>query len=635
MRAFAIALAGLLLPLAAQAQEDGGERIRNFVSDITIERNGDLDVTETIRIVATGDQIDHGIQRDFPTSYANGLGQRTRVRFDVVSVGRDGHDEPYTLMDLDNGKRIRIGSADVTVPPGEHVYAIRYRTSRQLIHAEDHDELYWNATGTGWTFPIDSAEARIRLPVPVSFGKRAAYTGPEGSTASDAEVVRDDPGLIVFRTTRRLPVRNGLTVAAAFPKGVVESPDAARRLHWWLQDWGALAAAFVSLVALGGYYLAAWARAGRGPRAGTVVPIFTPPDGLSAAGARYVSRMRFDNQAFSAAIIDLAVHGHLRIRKEEGGWFEKDTTRLERVEGGRPLGEAEQAMLDTLFAGGSELVLKQDNHKTLQAASTALSGPLDQAFSGKFFVSNIGWSLWGVAAVLAAMVFVAMVAMLVTQPGPFAAVPLLALACLYVAWRIQRSPGSAPRLNRAGLFWALALLVAAAGGAIAVVRGIQIAGWVILVPLAMLPLTLSAFAWMAAPTREGRAMMDRIAGFKHYLGITEEKRLETLHPPEKTPELFERYLPYAIALGVENRWAQKFSGVLAAAAASGAATQSMGWYSGDGNVWDDPGGFADSVGSSLASTVASAATSPSSSSGGSSGGGSSGGGGGGGGGSGW
>jgi uncharacterized membrane protein len=138
---------------------------------------------------------------------------------------------------------------------------------------------------------------------------------------------------------------------------------------------------------------------------------------------------------------------------------------------------------------------------------------------------------------------------------------------------------------------------------------------------------------MAAPTREGRAVMDRIAGFQHYLSITEEDRLETLHPPEKTPSLFERYLPYAIALEVENEWAGRFAGVLAAAAASGQAG-TMGWYSGHSDPWRDPDGFANQMGSSLASTISSASTAPGSSSG-SGGGGSSGGGGGGGGGGGW
>ena len=84
-------------------------------------------------------------------------------------------------------------------------------------------------------------------------------------------------------------------------------------------------------------------------------------------------------------------------------------------------------------------------------------------------------------------------------------------------------------------------------------------------------------------------------------------------PPADTPEMFEKYLPYAIALGVENRWAERFAGVLAAAAAQG--QQGFAWYAGSGSPWNNPGGFADSVGSSLSSTISSASTAPGSSSG--------------------
>ena len=159
-------------------------------------------------------------------------------------------------------------------------------------------------------------------------------------------------------------------------------------------------------------------------------------------------------------------------------------------------------------------------------------------------------------------------------------------------------------------------------------------GWwfPLLLPVLALPVVVSGFWWMSAPTTDGRQVLDRIAGFKHYLSITERERLDRMTPPEDTPELFERYLPYAIALGVENRWAARFAGVLAAAAASG--QQGFAWYSGSNSPWNDADGFARSVGSSLASTVSSASTAPGSSSG-SGGGGSSGGGGGGGGGGGW
>ncbi len=123
-------------------------------------------------------------------------------------------------------------------------------------------------------------------------------------------------------------------------------------------------------------------------------------------------------------------------------------------------------------------------------------------------------------------------------------------------------------------------------------------GWwqPLVLPLLALPVALSAFAWIDAPTKEGRAVLDRIAGFKQYLSITERERLDRMHPPEDTPELFERYLPYAVALGVENRWADRFASVLAAAAAQG-GQQGFGWYSGSSDPWSNPGTFVNTIGS--------------------------------------
>ena len=120
--------------------------------------------------------------------------------------------------------RTRIGSADRFVPNGPNTYVIQYRTTRQVGFFDKFDELYWNATGTGWTFPIDVAEARITLPEKVDFIQTAFYTGPQGAQGKDAAVVEQRPGTIVFRTTRPLPDHNGLTVAAAWPKGIITPP---------------------------------------------------------------------------------------------------------------------------------------------------------------------------------------------------------------------------------------------------------------------------------------------------------------------------------------------------------------------------------------------------------------------------
>ena len=96
-------------------------------------------------------------------------------------------------------------------------------------------------------------------------------------------------------------------------------------------------------------------------------------------------------------------------------------------------------------------------------------------------------------------------------------------------------------------------------------------GWwfPLLLPALALPIVISAFWWISAPTLDVRKVLDHVAGFKHYLSITERERLDRMTPPKDTPEIFEKYLPYAIALGVENHWADRFAPVIAAAAAQG------------------------------------------------------------------
>src|SRR4029077_7191432 len=138
----------------------------------------------------------------------------------VESVRRDGAPETFVTENRANGVRIRIGQTDQTLSTGLHEFVIQYRTTRQIGFFTDFDELYWNATGTGWTFAIDVAEARITLPDAVPFTQAAFYTGPQGARGQDAACVTRQPGLIVFRTTRVLPRENGLTVAAAWQKGL-------------------------------------------------------------------------------------------------------------------------------------------------------------------------------------------------------------------------------------------------------------------------------------------------------------------------------------------------------------------------------------------------------------------------------
>jgi uncharacterized membrane protein YgcG len=637
-----LAALALLWPAAASADE----RVLHYLSDVAVQADGALDVTETIRVRSEGSRIDHGIYRDFPTRYHNKAGARVSVGFEMVSVQRDGADERWHTEWKGNGVRIYMGDADTHVPPGEHVYTIRYRTTRQLGFFAGYDELYWNATGTGWLFPIDVVEARIRLPQPVPFGQRAFYTGPRDSTGRNAEVVSELPGEIVFRTTAPLGPEEGLTVAAAWQKGVVTPPPPPSAGRLWLQGNGPPAAGGLALLGVLGYYFQAWRRAGRDPKAGTMVPIFAPPDGLSAAAMRYIIRMGADSRAFAAALVELGVGGHIRLTEEEGGFFSRDKTRIDKTPGRTLLAEPEASMLSRLFAGGDSILMEQENHAAFSGAKDALEAGLKRTYEGRLFVRNRIWAVRGLFLMVGALAVPAAMVLLSAwdEYGRYelliAIAALLLPAAAFALYLLPRGSGGGTAgkifAGAFGIFGLLAGIVTVGMAVESIVAYGEIRRLIPLaVPLLALPVVLTAFSWMAAPTREGRGVLDRIAGFRHYLSVAEEERLETLHPPEKTPELFERYLPYAIALKVENDWASRFTAVLAAAAASGQGQgQAMHWYSGSSDPWSDPGNFADSVGDSLSSTISSASAAPGSS-GGSGGGGSSGGGGGGGGGGGW
>jgi hypothetical protein len=443
---------GLLVLLATAAPAGAVERIIQFISDVSVQRDGDLIVTETIRVEAEGNVIRRGIFRDFPTIYPRPDGTRVEVGFHLESVTRNGSTENSVIERLSNGVRIRIGSADRLVPRGQHTYVIRYRTTRQIGFFDGYDELYWNVTGTGWVFPIDSAEARITLPEKVPFRQTAIYTGPQGARGRDATVVDQQPGRIVFPTTSSLPPRNGLTVAAAWQKGPVEPPSSARLAQYWLEDNRALVVAVIGLGLLLAYYAFAWLRVGRDPPRGTIIPLFGPPDGISPAATRYLDRMSFDNGCFTAAIINLGVMGHLQIVEKEG------KTTLKKQSGGKPLAADEVALMSKLFPGqrSSSLLLDQVNHGMIGRARDALSRALAKSYFGRLFTNNYGWSSVGL---LLLIIIVLLVVYLIGGTSPLLGtlvtiglfgLPLMMIsaAMVFVGWQRRLVTGIRFRLLR-------------------------------------------------------------------------------------------------------------------------------------------------------------------------------------------
>jgi uncharacterized membrane protein YgcG len=660
IRRFAAVLA---LLLASLGPAGASERIMSFLSDVIVERNGDLQVTETIMVDAQGNKIRHGILRDFPTTYVSRHHVTITVGFDVEAVLRDGKPEKYTLEKLGNGVRIRIGRADTELNNGPHEFVIKYHTTRQIGYFPNFDELYWNVTGLGWTFPIDQAEARITLPEQVPIVQTALYTGRYGSTDQDAAVVEQVPGRIVFRTTAPLGAFEGLTVAAAWRKGVLLPPPGPgffERAGTWLHDtivsswvWQhlPLTLAMLGLPLVLGYYAYSWVTVGGSMRAGTVIPQFTPPKGMSAAAVRYVRRMNFDEKTFVAALLDLAAHRRVEMVGE------KDYVRVDQCKNGKPVGPAETVAEERLFHKHSTIPFVKRYAPELESAMNGLRATLKKTYNDNAFSENISRPVWGLLASIALIISVVLANW--TRSGDlfsstlFVALfmlPLCMLGLLVInIGRQHWAPGSYGGSIFVMLF---GLVMSGTSGYLMIwLMFAYRENWTEIAPtaaaMALAPFAVVAFPMFRLPTVDGRKLMDAIEGFRLYLGTAEEERLKAFYPPKKTPELFEQYLPYAVALDVENEWAKGFEGIIDNALLEETETE---FSFGSGKQSRNPGRIVDFVNttlsSSLTETVASSSSPPGtsgersgsssdSSSSGSSGGGSSGGGGGGGGGSGW
>jgi uncharacterized membrane protein YgcG len=637
-----VAVLVLLLALSPPALGQGdSERILSFHSDITVDRDSTMTVRENIKVLCLGRKIRRGILRDFPTQYKDRNGFQFNVGFEVLEIDRDGTPEHFQMEGLSNGKRVRIGRSNVFLQPGEYTYSILYKTDRQIGFFPDHDELYWNVTGNGWDFPIDEATATVTLPPGIQRDALLldAYTGPQGSVGTAFTKSVDRSGAIQFQTSRALGPAEGLTIVVSWPKGFVTPPTREMKIDYFLRDNASAIAGLAGFLILLLYYFIAWLYVGRDPARGIIMPRYEPPRGLSPAAVRFLDRMGFDNKTFAAAVINMAVKRYLKIAETKGEY-----TLSKTKEDKGQLTAEEKAVANTLFNARSQIVLKNTNHSTIHAAIEGLKATLKLSLEKVYFFSNQRYLIPGLILSVLILVLSAL-----SQRGEgrfvaiFMSVWLLGWSVgvfflLFQAINLWRGVVAAGRIRFGALGAALfmtAFSLPFLGGEI---MGLYFLGTatspaVILILLATAFVNYLFHYLLKAPTHSGRKLMDEIDGFKMFLAATERDRLNVLTPINKTPALFEKYLPYALALNLEQEWSEQFSDVLAQAG-TGGATYSPAWYS--GTSWSDLGasGFTSSLGSSFSGAISSSSTAPGSSSGGG-GGGSSGGGGGGGGGGGW
>jgi len=548
------------------------EHILHFHSEMRVQKNCKVRITEHIRVVAKGEAIQRGIYRDIPLEY-DYKGVTVTVGFEILSIKREGKPEEYHTESMSNGIRIYLGNKDVFLTPDVYNYEITYEADHVLGLFEKYDELYWNVNGNGWAFVVDSLSADLYFPEGAEMRQFSAYTGGFGEDGKDFTSSAIEGGMH-FSGTRAFAPGENLTVAVAWDKNHLVYPTKMENFLFWLKIYGLWLLAAIGVLGTLLYNFITWWRFGRDPKPGTIMPVYRAPGNLSPAECAFVQHEGRPTPAmFGATLISLATKGFMHIQTEESGTIFKSRTfmltKLQPKKGKKvELNDIESSFFEQLFSDSDTVTIQRKEYNpSLKACQEDLNAEIENKHGDRYFQRN---SKFKVKQYL---------------------VPFVTL-CL-----------------------GLCIFFTIGGSIVALMGGVG----------AML-LTNALFTRLyEQPTKEGRKLMDEIEGFALYMKYADKERMRLMNPPTMNFEHFEENLPYAIALGVAENWAEQFEPAELQRMYSGAGF----WYTGAMLASFNSFSFSD-----LSSTISSASTPPSTSSG-SGGGGFSGGGGGGGGGGGW
>jgi uncharacterized membrane protein YgcG len=506
---FVAALVAVLLFPSASALTTRELRIEDFHSEVIVMPDSSIDVTEKIQVHFLGGPW-HGLYRSIPVEYVTPQGFNYSLFLNVKQITDGGGHS----LKFDTSRERHYRKLKIYVPDADNstqTISIEYTVSDALRFFEDHDELYWNVTGDEWDVPIHAASARIMLPTGTTNIRANPFTGAYRSRAQDADVEIVGNGVEV-RTREPLRFHEGLTVAVAFDKGFVHEPTVLDKVSLFLRsNWPLILPVITFLVM---FYV--WWTRGRDPRLRPIAAQYEPPDQLSPGEAGTLVDESADMRDVTASIVDLAVRGYIVIEEHTkermmGLMHDKDYNFIvhkNRSEWSK-LKPHEQVLLSGLFSAGtvgeSVSMSSLENHfyKNLPDIKNRIFESLVTHGYYKRRPDTVRSSYIGMGIV---------VGVIVVWGG------------LSLASRLGMAP---PAFVIAG-----------------VLTGAVICG----------------FGWfMPAHTEQGTRALEGLLGFEDFLVHVESDRFNKMI---KTPEMFEKFLPFAMALGVEKNWSKAFQGIL-------------------------------------------------------------------------
>jgi uncharacterized membrane protein len=494
-----LAVCLLATPLAGRTW-----RISDYHQTISIAPDGSATINERIECAFSGEY--HGIYRTIPFNYPGPRGTNYKLFLTVTNItDGSGNKLKYESKTKGDYRVLTIyvpGAVDAT-----RTVQIDYAIKNPIRFFEDHDEFYWNVTGLDWPVPIDHASAFVHFPASAANTLRAqAFTGVYGSTERNATAEINGAD-VNFETKEPLDMRGGLTIDVYVPKGILNEPGALTRTLWFVQANPITLLPFWALAVMA----TLWYYRGRDPDPGvSVAAMYEPPKGMTPAEAGTLIDDSLDPKDITSTIVDLAVRGYLKIeeKQEKILMFSHTDYFIHLVkprDQWKDLAAHEQLMLENMFAGGDSVLLsslKNRFYTAIPAIHADVIGALKS--KGLYAVdpdSAHVYAVVGVIAILAPFV----IAQVTGTSNILGSGPLLLIVCgllsAIVVWLFGRQ--------------------------------------------------------MSCKTALGARTYVAVVGFQEFMNRVDADRIKRM-----PPDTFEKYLPFAMALGVEHHWASVFQGLI-------------------------------------------------------------------------
>ncbi len=491
----------LFLPFFVSAQT---ERFNDFQSTIQLNNDGEVEVTERIRVTADGKKVKRGITRPLRRKKIGNDGERGPVDYKIISATRDGATEAFHTKNASGFRTVYLGRKNKKLDPGTYSYELSYTSANQIYFTESTNEIRWTVFSSDLRLPVDAASIMLDLPSGLDVLTTACYTGTQGSNnQSRCDVVRNG-SVLTFSLNRPLAAGEGLTIAAAFPTGSFYQapPPPPPPPPSPLQQNGSLWFSLLGILTALAYGYTNWKKFGVDPPSPEVVHQPRPPRGLSPASISYLNTGYPVQTQLTASLTALAVKGYIKIDEEKhSGFLSSSEIFILRPQEKQITDDlpAEQAILYAQLRDAGDIELDGQFDERLQTATVAHADSLKEQHHEYLSQGANGWKVLPFFLIMLATVVA---------------------GAIFVSY--------ADKIGIAAFVVAILLLTVGSG----------------------------VFAWLIRqPSADKIALWAEIKGMKKYLNLKEEKRRAVPNAPKMTEDYFQSILPYAIALGIENNWA--------------------------------------------------------------------------------